>query len=67
MFDAALNNEAVSGADLKRSSTRCHFEMSGDHVRHLIVRMAVSDADPASVHAMFGEKELVVVRADKAG
>jgi hypothetical protein len=70
MFDTAVNHETVTRAGIERGFANGNSQMSAHDVNDLLVGMTVPGANPTFIHAMFGEKKLIVVRTnatDKTG
>jgi hypothetical protein len=70
MFDTAANHETVARERIERGFANCNSQMSAYDVNDLLVGMTVPGTNPTFLHAVFGEKKLVVVRTnatDKTG
>lgn len=64
MFDVAVDDEAVSFADVEGLACDVDVERAADDVDELMVRVAVASADPALLEEVAHEHELIGVGED---
>src|SRR5260370_6048021 len=66
VFNAAADYERIAGTHFKCLAFARDLQMSTYHVNHLLMRVAMNGSNPSFLHAMLGQKKLVVVSQDFA-